>query len=98
MRRRRATVGREDRTTEYARRNAARRSEAREPLPELFPDLVRGARLVFPEEDLARDLRQEAELARLEGRDPEEAVRAYRSRELAWRVFAALPLDRDVAA
>lgn len=96
-RRRRAETGRKDRTAEYARRNAARRSGPPEPLPELLPDLVRGSRLVFPEEDLARDLRQEAELARLEGRDPIEAVRAYAAREREWRVFAA-PILADLVA
>jgi hypothetical protein len=38
----------------------------------------------FWTDELRMDLRQEAELARLEGRDPTEAVRAYRARERSW--------------
>jgi hypothetical protein len=34
--------------------------------------------------ELAMDLEQERELARLEGRDPEDAVARYRARELRW--------------
>jgi hypothetical protein len=62
-----------------------------EPLPELFPDLVRGAVLMFREEAIDADVRQERELAKLEGRDPDEAERRYRSTELAW-VRLTLPL------
>jgi hypothetical protein len=37
------------------------------------------------------DLRQEYALAELEGRDPDKAVAAYRTRELEWQRFR-LPL------
>lgn len=98
-RRRRQAGPRRDRSAEYARRNAARRIGLPEPLPELFPDLVRGSALLFREEDLARDLRQEAELARLEGRDPDAAVRSYAARERAWWLYAApILIDLDDAA
>lgn len=79
--RRRDRTDRGDRSAEYAKRNAARASRAAAPLGELFPDLVRGSSLLFVEEDLARDVRQERALAELEGRDPEHAEKAYRSRE-----------------
>lgn len=80
---RRLTVPRGDRTGEYARRRS-RAAEEPGPLPELFPDLVRGAVLVFREEELARDMRQEEWLAILEGRDPEEAAARYKAWETTW--------------
>ena len=45
----------------------------------------RGLKVAFWHEELVLDLAQERELARLEGRDPEAAVTAYRRRELDWR-------------
>lgn len=56
----------------------------REPLPPLFPELHHGAALSWWDEELRLDLKQEAELALLEGRDPVLAVRQYASREVAW--------------
>ena len=50
----------------------------------LFPDLHHGAVLSFWDTELAMDLRQEEALAALEGRDPGEAVRSYRAREVGW--------------
>ena len=79
------------RTTEYARRNAARRHAALEPLPPLFPDLAHGSRLSFIEDELRMDLRQEAALAQLEGRSVEAAVQEYKRRERRW-MREALPL------
>lgn len=93
-RQRRLRVGRGDRTEEY-RRRAAKRPKAEEPLGPLFPDLVRGATLAFWNEELAADLRQERSLAELEGRDPEEAARAYRLRETLWTAMTA-PLLEEV--
>jgi hypothetical protein len=70
-----------DRSAEYARR----RSRAA-PVVELpVPTGQHGTRLAFWEDELRRDLAQEAELARLERRNPDRAVAAYRARELAWR-------------
>jgi hypothetical protein len=73
-----------DRTAEYAKRNAKRGSRAMGPLPVLFPHIVHGTRLSFWQDELKMDLEQERELALLEGRDPVEAVRAYRRRETNW--------------
>jgi hypothetical protein len=95
-RERRRLFGRGDRSVEYARRNASRQHAPAEPLPALFPDLVRGNRIAFWEEELAADLRQEAALAVLEGRDPEEAVRAYRARERGWHYRLATDQAGDV--
>jgi hypothetical protein len=81
---RRKRNGRGNRTAEYAKRTAAR-PPAPAPLAPLFPDIQRGGALAFWEDELRLDLRQEAELARLEGRDPDAAVRAYRMRETSWR-------------
>lgn len=57
-------------------------------LEPLFPDLVKGTRLSFWEEELSYDLRQEAALAELEGRDPVQAVAEFRTREMLWRLWA----------
>jgi hypothetical protein len=54
------------------------------PLPPLLPELRRGIRLSFWDDELRLDLFQERQLAILEGRDPEVAVKAYRSREETW--------------
>lgn len=48
----------------------------------------RGRSVSFWEEELEYDLRAEAVLAMLEGRDPAEAVRAYRGRERNWHAHA----------
>lgn len=90
-------AGRRSRAREYARR----RSRAAPPLPALHtghplleaacalvPAPAPGARLAWREELLAQDLRSEAVLAQLEGRDPVAAVRAYRAREGAWAALA----------
>jgi hypothetical protein len=73
----------QSRAVEYANRNAKRRRD-RHPLPVLFPDIRNGQALSFWRDELAMDLRQEAELARLEGRDPSAAVREYGIRERSW--------------
>ena len=100
-RQRRLSVPRGDRSAEYRRLNVRRAAQrAAQRLPELaplFPDLVRGARIAFWEEELAADLRQEAALAELEGRDAGEAVAAYRAREMAWRLVCA-PLLEEILA
>lgn len=57
------------------------------PLPMLMPCLQHGKWISFWEDELRLDLAQEKELARLEGRDPDEAVKQYRSRELYWRAI-----------
>jgi len=59
-----------------------------EPVPSLFPELQHGSALSFWEDELRMDLAQEAELARLEGRCPVEAVKQYRGREIAWKHLA----------
>jgi hypothetical protein len=41
--------------------------------------------LSYWDEELALDVRQEAAIASLEGRDVAEAVRAYRAKEYAWK-------------
>lgn len=56
-----------------------------EPLPPLYPSLQHGASVSFWEDELRLDLAQEAWLAALEGVDPQQAVDAYRRREIAWR-------------
>jgi hypothetical protein len=76
---------------EYANRNAKRRREPLPPLPPLFP--ARGVRVAFWDDELAADLRQEAALAALEGRDPDEAVKAYAARESAWLRLTVPPHD-----
>jgi hypothetical protein len=88
---RRKRNGRGDRSAEYARR----RSRAAPPIPslhqghELF-DLARGivgpkrSSLVSLHDPLYEDILSEATLALIEGRDPEEAVRAYGARERAF--------------
>jgi hypothetical protein len=55
---------------------------------QLVPEPVRGARLAWWSECLADDLRSEAVLALLEGRDPAEAVARYRAREHTWAAWA----------
>lgn len=70
-----------DRSAEYAKR---RKQVAIEPLPMLRPDLQRGNAIAFWEDELRLDLAQEAELALLEGRCPQEAMTRYRAREKAW--------------
>ena len=75
-----------DRSAEYAKRNAER-AAARpniEPLPVLYPELNHGTSIAFWHDELRMDLAQERILAELEGRDPDEAVRAYTARENAW--------------
>ena len=74
----------QSRATEYANRNAKRRRDPTPPLPSLFPDLDRGGAVSWWQDELRKDLRQEAALAVLEGRDPDEAVRSYRARERSW--------------
>lgn len=93
---RRDRTGR-DRSGEYAARAAKRVRVDATPLPVLYAELVRGARLSFWEDELRMDLAQEAELARLEGADPVERCKAYRSREMAWRTVALTPLERIAA-
>lgn len=92
----RATAaGRASRAREYARRASRAVSGALPPLHTGHPlleaarELVpgppsSGTRLAWHHEVLTEDLRSEAVLAQLEGRDPAEAVRSYRAREAAW--------------
>jgi hypothetical protein len=87
--RRRRANGREDRTTEYRNRP----SRAVPPLPVLFPEIRRGQGVSFWEDELRMDLQQEAALAVCEGRDPEDAVALYRSREMAWRSMTVSLFD-----
>lgn len=72
------------RSAEYAKRLESKVVPVVPLLPDLFPDLVRGGAIIFWNEELNRDLRQEAALAELEGRDPGEAVASYRAREYSW--------------
>lgn len=85
---RRQMRGRGDRTAEYARR----RSRAIPPIPGLHDghDLFEEARrivgprrtsLISLHDPLYDDLLSEATLALIEGRDPQDAVRDYASRE-----------------
>lgn len=76
----------DDRTKEYAQQQARRLAERiiHPEIVALFPDLVRGVSVSFWEEELAKDLRQEALLAELEGNDPAKAVDEYRRRERRW--------------
>lgn len=77
-----------NRSREYARRA----SRAVPPLAPIYPELRRGAKLAFREEELAMDVEQERALAEVEGRDPNEAARAYRARERAWiRLTTSFP-------
>jgi len=87
---RRRRNGRGDRRREYAKRA----SRAAPQLTPLFPDIKRGASVAFWDEELQADLRQEAVLAALEGRDPAEAVRAYAVREWSWHRSTNAYLDR----
>lgn len=83
-------------TPEQRRRDRGRRRAAPrfEPLAPLMPGLLHGGSLSFWEDELRLDCAQEASLAALEGRDPAEAVKAYRQRELAWRrVTCPLPAE-----
>ncbi len=85
--------GRGDRTEEYRRRAARRPKLDTTPLPLLYPDAQRGAVLSFWRGELNLDCEQERALALLEGRDPDEAVRAYRSREWSWWAHTAPVYD-----
>jgi hypothetical protein len=62
-----------------------------------MPELQRGARVAFWDDELRLDLAQEARLAELEGRDPIAAIAAYRGRELAWRAMTC-PVLEELAA
>jgi len=90
---------RAQREGENARRRAAR--PVVPPVPEpasghpLFDEAVRlvpfagrGRSVSFWLEELEYDLRAEAVLAMLEGRDPAEAVKSYRGRETNWQRHA----------
>jgi hypothetical protein len=88
---RRRQHGRGDRSAEYSRR----RSRATPPIPGLHVghDLFERARhIVGPRQSsltalhdpLYDDLLSEATLALIEGRDPRDAIRAYRARERAF--------------
>lgn len=98
---RRRLHGRGDRSAEYCRR----RSRAIPPIPPLHDghDLFDEARrivgqrrtsLVTLYDPLHDDLLSEATLALIEGRDPHEAIRTFRSREQAFgRVTCPLFLE-----
>jgi hypothetical protein len=100
---RRRLHGREDRSREYARR----RQRATPPIPPLHDghDLFDRARqilgprrttLVFLHDTLYEDLMSEATLALIEGRDPRDAIRVFRSRERAFGRITC-PLFEDAA-
>ena len=100
---RRRLKGRGDRSAEYARR----RSRAIPPLPPMHDghDLFERARqivgprrtsLVALYDPLHDDLLSEATLALIEGRDPHQAIRSFRSRELAFGRITC-PLFEDAA-
>lgn len=86
-----------DRTGEYARR-ASRALPAVAPLTPLFPDLQRGTRLSFWEDELRMDVRQERSLAELEGRDPAVAEASLRARETSWWHHIAPLYEYGIAA
>ena len=98
---RRRIHGRGDRTAEYARR----RNRTIPPIPPLHDghDLFEQARRIVGErrtslvtlyDPLHDDLLSEATLALIEGRDPHEAIRTFRSRELAFgRITCPLFLE-----
>ena len=93
-RQRKTRAPRPDRTAEYAKRNAQRMTTPYEPLPLLYPHLQYGKAVAFWDDELRLDLEQERALAEWEGRDPAEAVRAYRARERNWYEHAGwLPDD-----
>jgi hypothetical protein len=103
LRAERRLKGRGDRSAEYARR----RSRAIPPIPPLHDghDLFERARqivgprqttLVTLHDPLHDDLLSEATLALIEGRDPHEAIRSFRSREHAYGRITC-PLFRDAA-
>lgn len=110
-RQRRAEGRRGSREAEYRNRAARRRLGDPGPLPalhsgehpalerarELVPDPRRGTHLAWWLEELAADLRSEAALAILEGRDPVEAVRRYRAREHTWARLTAPIVDNFAA-
>lgn len=100
VRRHKQTHGRGDRHAEYARYYARTvvQKPTHEPLPVLFPGLVRGTSVSFWEDELRMDLEQERALALLEGRDPDAAIVAYRKREVSER-WRGVTFDRvaDVA-
>lgn len=86
-----------DRSAEYAklraRRAAERAARQPEPLAPLYPELNHGATMAYWHDELRMDLAQERALAEHEGRDPAEAVRAYRAREMAWWALTVPLLD-----
>ena len=84
---------RRDYKAEYAKYRAPVAPD--EPLPLLFPDLQKGAVISFWEDELRMDMRQEAFLALLEGRDQNEAIRQYARRELEWRHLVRYQLLAD---
>ena len=88
---RKRETGRGDRSKEYARRREQRVPVDMSPLPLLYPELQHGKALSFWEDELRIDVEQERALARLEGRDPDEAAKAYRARESAWHIVAQSP-------
>jgi hypothetical protein len=61
------------------------------PLLPVYASLQRGVAMSFWEDELRIDLAQERELAKLEGRDPDQAAKEYRAREQQWFQLA-LPL------
>jgi hypothetical protein len=92
---------RAQRETENERRRARRAAELESPIPapatghplfeaaaRIVPVAGRGGVVSFWDEELEYDLRSEAVLAMLDGRDPIEAIRTYRSRERRWRHLA----------
>ena len=100
---RRGRFGRGDRTAEYARR----RSRAVPSIPPMHAGHVlfeqarrivgpRRTTLVALHDPLHDDLLSEATLALIEGRDPHEAIRVFRSRERAYGQVTC-PLFENVA-
>ena|SRR4249920_1455017 len=82
-----------NRAEEYAKK----RKPPEIPLEPLFPQIRHGGAISFWDEELNMDLAQEAELAKLQGRDPVVACRAYRAREYRWFRITAPLVELDGA-
>jgi hypothetical protein len=70
-----------------------RKSRAIPEVPLLMPHLLRGGSISFWEDELRLDLEQERQLALLENRNPDQALKEYRSREYTWKRLTASILD-----
>ncbi|HEX5073356.1 MAG TPA: hypothetical protein VFW03_09125 [Gemmatimonadaceae bacterium] len=89
-RRRRWRKANPDMRAAQQRRYRARRRV--EPLEPLYPELQRGARIAFWDDELRMDLAQEWHLALAAKEDPADAVVRYLKREMRWfRTTRQLP-------